>query len=406
MPDTAKDRLYFDHNATAPLLPAAREAWLQTHDIYWHNPSSPYKPAAKARALLEASRADLAALLGADDPERLLFVSGASEGNNTVIHYYAQQQQVSSPTLITSTIEHASLNEAIALHWQGAVEKLPVNPDGCLEIHALEKRLARHDLPKPTLVSIMAANNETGVLQPWQACAELCRRHAVPFHCDASQWLGRLPLSEFGKCAWLTASAHKCGGPRGIGLLLRPHKNCGGPLIAGGGQERGQRGGTEDLPAIRAMIAAIGECPTDEQRQRLAAARDDFESTICSTITNTIVLGKSAPRLWNTSALILPMREQQTWLSGLERFGILASTGSACAGHSLGTGGSHVPLAMGFDRAQARRMLRFSGNAQTTAADWQRLAEALLGLHQQWQKESDPSTDSDALTRIIDITDY
>jgi cysteine desulfurase len=397
--------VYLDHNATSPLATAAREAWLDAHERFWHNPSSPYRPASRARACLEETRATIAQLMDVDDPARLLFVSGATEGNNAVIHYYSRQAGANQGTLLVSSIEHASVTEAIKTHWTGKVEPLPVDKNGNLNLAALRERLANPNQPKPSLVSVMAANNETGVLQPWAECAALCREHRVPFHCDASQWIGRLPPSELGECDWLTASAHKCGGPRGIGLLLRPREHYGFCMIAGGGQENGQRGGTEDLPSILAMLAAIRATPEADVCKELASARDHFEKAVCAIIKGCICLGEATPRLWNTSALILPMREQQHWLHALERHGILASSGSACAGHSIGAGGSHVPIAMGLTTAQARHMLRFSGNSQTTRADWQRAANALIAIFKEWQSAMGLAPNATNLTRVIEIPD-
>jgi len=396
--------IYLDHNATAPLSPVARKAWLDAHEHCWHNPSSPYRPASRARAFLEEARLTLAGMMDLDDPERLLFNSGASEGNNTIIHYYARQAKANAGPLLISPIEHASLNEAIKSHWSGKVETLPVDSNGRLAPADLAKRLNQTDQPKPTLVCLIAANNETGVLQDWSECAAICRQHSVPFHCDASQWLGRLPLSGFANCDWLTASGHKCGGPRNIGILLRPPAVNGLSLIAGGGQEHGQRGGTEDLPGILAMLAALESLADAPAREALASARDAFEKAVCDNIPGCLILSKTAPRLWNTSAMILPMREQHQWLNALEQHGILASSGSACAGHRVGGTGSHVPLAMGLSTGQARHLLRFSGGSRTSSADWQQAAKALVTIFQNWQKNKNSDKEgSSKLTHVIEI---
>ncbi len=396
--------IYLDHNATAPLSPVARKAWLDAHEHCWHNPSSPYRPASKARVRLEEARLTLAGMMDLCDPQRLLFNSGATEGNNTIIHYYARHNKANAGTLLISPIEHASLTEAIKSHWFGRVETLPVDSDGCVSPADLVKRLNQHHQPKPTLVSLMAANNETGVRQEWLECAKICREHQLPFHCDASQWLGRLPLSGLANCDWVTASVHKCGGPRNVGILIRPSSVNGLSLIAGGGQENGQRGGTEDLPGILAMLAALQNIADVPSREASARARDAFEKEVCDNITGCFILGKTAPRLWNTSAMILPMREQHQWLNALEQHDILASSGSACAGHRIGGTGSHVPLAMGLSPEQSRHLLRFSAGSETTSADWQQAAKALVAIFKKWQnnKKSHPKGYSE-LTHVINI---
>jgi cysteine desulfurase len=396
--------VYLDYNATAPLGAAARKAWLDACENCWHNPSSPYRPATKARVYLEDARAKIASLMNAQEIARLAFNSGATEGNNTVIHYYAKKIAAGDGLLLISPIEHSSLTAAIATHWRGAIEKLPVDAGGSLIVPALLERLQNPLKPKPTLVSIMAANNETGVLQQWEACAKICREHAIPFHCDASQWIGRLPLRGFADCDWVTASVHKFGGPRGVGLLLCPHGMDDFAMLAGGGQENNQRGGTENVPGILAMLAEL-QATLAVAPIQAATARDQFENTIAAKLGNCLFLGRDSARLWNTSALILPMRSQLDWLNALERRGILASSGSACAGQRVGQDGSHVPIAMGLSQEQAKRLLRFSSGWQTTVSEWQRAADAVIAIAREWQGQTVAKQNVSTLTSVIEIPD-
>ncbi len=355
---------YFDANATTPLHPAARAAWL---DAPWHNPSSLYREAAAARERLEDCRERLGELLGCD-PADLVFLSGATEANNAVIDHFARR----SWSVAVSALEHPSVREPAA-----GSRTIPITAAGLVDLVALRHLL---ETGKPRLVSVMAANNETGVLQPWREVMDLCRAAGAAFHCDAAQWLGKLPAAGLGDCDFVTGSAHKFGGPRGTGFLKVPSSDPPLRWLKGGPQEERRRAGTENLPGIEAMLAAL---EAREQTLRAtppqAAFRDTFESVIQSAIPGVKILGQHSPRLWNTVMLIMPDHPNVKWLARLSRAGFQVSTGSAC---SSGGGASEVLAAMGLPQEDLRRVLRISSTWEQTAADWQALADAMTAVHQ------------------------
>jgi cysteine desulfurase len=354
---------YFDANATTPLHPAARAAWLEAP---WHNPSSLYREAAAARERLEDCRARLASLLDCE-PEDLLFVSGATEANNAVLSHFLGRGK----TVAVSSIEHPSVREpATGAHL------IPAGPDGLASLEALTQIL---DARKPSLVSLMAANNETGVLQPWREALALCRSAGAAFHCDAAQWLGKLPAAGLGACDFLTGSAHKFGGPKGVGFLKVSAAH--GPLrwLRGGPQEERRRAGTENLPGIAAMLAALEALELSlTDRSLWEAPRAAFEAAIRSAVAGTVVVAENSPRLWNTALLIMPHTPNVKWLARLSRAGFQVSTGSAC---SSGGGASEVLTAMGLPDDSLQRVLRVSAAWTQTPHDWTALAAAFAAVN-------------------------
>ncbi len=359
---------YFDHNATTPPHPAALAAWCETAEHSWQNPSSPYRGAARAHALLEESREQLARLVGGS-PENFVFTSGATEANNAVFAHFARVAPPGAQVAV-SAIEHPSVLDAANNWFPGRVHLWPVNQAGVVPpIQMLAKSVM--------LVSVMAANNETGVLQSWLENARRVRAAGVAFHCDATQWLGKLPAGELADCDFVTASGHKFGGPKGVGFLKIP---SGSDFHGqrGGGQEHNHRAGTENLPAIRAMVAALAARTNAvaANQAEWERARSAFESTLLAGLPGMVLVGAAVPRLWNT-ALFLPPRHANTrWVAALDRRGFQISTGSACAtGHA---GPSHVLAAMGLDADAARRAIRVSAGWETTAADWSALAAAFV----------------------------
>jgi len=368
-------RGYFDHNATTPLCDAARNAWLEAHTNRWQNPSSLYRSAARVRQQLEDCRERLGDLIGCD-PERIVFNSGATEGCNAVLTHAARRAEPAQPILI-STIEHPCVREA-AYHQFGSerVIEIPVCPAGQLSLEGLESALEAN---RPALVSIMAANNETGAIQPWREISRLCREKEIPYHCDAAQWFGKMRPLDFHACDWVTGSAHKFGGPKGVGWLVVP-ENATRPLrlTPGGPQEWGHRAGTEDYPAVAAMLAALEEStqgtPIDP------ALRDTFEQSLIEHLPAARILAIEGPRLPNTSMVLLPAHPNLKWLTRLGEAGFAVSTGSAC---SAGKGNpSPVMAAMGLDHDAMGRVLRFSSGPETQGEDWTALKDALVATGQ------------------------
>jgi cysteine desulfurase len=363
---------YFDYNATTPLHPAALEAWRETTAQAWHNPSSPYRAAARAHALIEEAREQLAALAGGT-PRNYVFTAGATEANNAVFAHFAQHAPAAARAIV-SAIEHPSVLEPAQAWFPGRLELLPVNAAGVVDLTALEENLRRGGV---AVVSLMAANNETGVLQPWAEAARLCREHGVLFHCDAAQWLGKLPAGELARCDFVTGSAHKFGGPKGVGFLKVPADIGDFHILRGGAQEHDRRAGTENLPGIRAMVAALA-ARAPELSGKLAgweSARAKFAAGLREAVPGAVIVGENAPHLWNTVMFVPPRHANTRWVAALDRRDFQVSTGSACATGREGP--SHVLAAMGVDALAARRAVRISAGWETTAADGDALLAAL-----------------------------
>lgn len=365
--------LYFDHNATHPVSATARSAWLEAVERHIGNPSSPHRVGARADAALAQAREQLAARLGCA-PRDIVWASGATEANNAVLHHAAHFTE--SEAWI-SAIEHPSMIAATQRHFPQRHRLIPVTGAGVVDLDWLADRLKQS---RPGMVAIMAANNETGVVQPWREAAVLCRESGVPFFSDAAQWLGKLAAAGLGECDYMSGCAHKYGGPQGVGFIKCPAVFH--PLIVGGPQEEGRRAGTENVAGVLAMVAALEERETAlagaDPTPRLAW-RTDFESQLTRELPGTRILGAGADRLWNTVSAVLPELPdgRQRWVVKLDKLGLAVSTGSACASGQEET--SHVLAAMGLSPGEASRVLRFSGGWETTRADWQRL---LAGLRQ------------------------
>ncbi len=333
---------YFDHNATTTLSPAAREAYLEASERHWHNPSGLYREAAAARRALEDAREELAEIIGTA-PKRIVFNSGATEGANAVLTHFAGKK------IAISEIEHPCVSEAA--------------PDAVTFESGIPGEVA--------IVAQMAANNEHGAIQPWRETLTLCQERGIPFFCDASQWLGKLPPDGLGECDYLIATAHKFGGPKGCGLLVIPEgSDLGGQR--GGPQENDHRAGTEDYPAVAAMLAALKD---SSSKSGDASHRDAFEATVLAALPGTKVVARDSERLWNTSMLSMPGHKNVKWLTRLSARGISVSTGSACSAGKDNP--SRVLLAMGYGYDEMSRALRFSSGHETTAGDWQAAAAAL-----------------------------
>ena len=369
--------IYFDNNATAPVMREAREAWLNVTEKTGGNPSSMHQAGTRAAIALADAREKLAAFLGCH-PLDLIWTSGATEANNMVTHHFARTLDDKSEIWI-SAIEHPCVHES-AKHYFGKRAKLiPVTHDGVIDLDWLTAELA--DM-RPGLVGIMAANNETGVLQSWREALAICRQYKVPFFSDAVQWLGKMPAKGLGECDYLSGAAHKFGGPRGVGFLKVPHKSHVTPLLLGGKQEQGRRAGTENVPIILSMLAAL-----ETREKQLARCehilrgvwRENFERQLLKNLPGAVIVGANAPRLWNTVSALMPEGVQLRWLTKLDKAGFAVSTGSACT-----TGNeepSHVLAAMNFKSAEAHRVLRFSSGWETTEANWDALANALAKVH-------------------------
>jgi cysteine desulfurase len=209
--------LYFDHNATTPLSPRARAAWLEAVECFPGNPSSPHRIGARADTALSEARERLATILGCS-PLDIVWTSGASESSNTVFNHFVRSADGADEVWI-SAIEHPCVLESAQHYFGSRLQLIPVTRGGVTDLHWLREQLQRRP---PAVVAIMAANNETGVLQPWREASTICRERGVPFFCDAVQWIGKLPSTGLGACDFVAGSGHKFGGPRGVCFLKCP----------------------------------------------------------------------------------------------------------------------------------------------------------------------------------------
>lgn len=363
---------YFDHNATHPLLPVAREAWLTALERYPGNPSSPHRLGNRSDQALEQARHQVAAHLGCR-PGEITFTSGATESNNAIIRHL---QLATEGNIWVSSIEHPSMHLSARRSLGSRIRPIPVTHEGRVD---LDTWLPQVERDRPGAVILMAANNETGVLQPTAEVLTWCRDRGIPFVCDAAQWIGRLPATGLGEATYVSGCAHKFGGPPGVGFLKAPTDIQ--PWMLGGSQEDGRRAGTENLPGILAMLAAWNyteEQLSQEAHQIRIGWRTRFELALNERLPEVEILGKQSGRLWNTVAALLPTPDCRfRWVVRLDRLGFAVSTGSACSSGQEKP--SQVLLAMGRSPEQAGRMIRFSSGWTTQESDWQALLEAICG---------------------------
>ncbi|MBQ0961160.1 cysteine desulfurase [Ideonella sp. 4Y11] len=367
--------VYLDHNATTAPAPEAVEAMLQALRQDWANPSSMHAPGQAARQRLGAARAALARVIGCQ-PAELVFTSGATESNHAaVLGALSRGRALGRTRLLLSAVEHPGLlGLAERLRAQGTpVDLLPVDARGVVDVDAAARLIG----PDVALLSVMAANNETGVCMPLQALSVLARAHGVPFHVDATQALGKCTLrfDASGADLW-SVSAHKLHGPKGVGALVI-RKGLDWPPLIGGRQERHRRGGTENAPGIAGFAAAATRVAAtlEADLPRIQGLRDRLAQRLRQRVPALVVFGEGAPRLPNTLGLRFGTLDAERVLHALEREGIVASSGAACA--AGGTEPSAVLLAMGCTPHEARAGIRFSLGRDTTDTDIARTLAAV-----------------------------
>lgn len=372
-------RAYLDHNASAPLLPAAREAVVAALDIA-ANPSSVHGEGRAARKLIEDARRAVAELVGAK-PEHVVFTSGATEAATTLLSpdWRMGRGVVRMSRLFVSEADHPCVLNGGRFPTD-RVTRIGVDGNGIVDLAALEAALAAHDksdgLP---LVAIHAANNETGVIQPVRAISELVKAAGGVLVLDAVQAAGRIPLDmSEGYADYLILSSHKIGGPKGAGAIVATADlMMPAPLVAGGGQEKGHRGGTENLQAIAGFGAAARDALagfTDMERVR--SLRDGIEQTVMRFAPDAEIYGNSVERLANTTFFAIPGVKAETAQIAFDLAGVALSAGSACSSGKVGP--SHVLKAMGY--ADNLGALRVSIGRQTTEEDIALFADALAKL--------------------------
>ncbi|HXA40144.1 MAG TPA: cysteine desulfurase family protein [Phenylobacterium sp.] len=360
--------VYLDHNATAVVRPKAREAMARALEI-GGNPSSIHAAGRAARALVETAREQVAALIAAP-ASTVVFTSGGTEANALAIE---SAVAAGSHRLIVSAIEHDSVQETSRVLGV-AVEALPVDADGRADLGWLAARLAAWDAAdgKP-FVALMLANNETGVIQPVAEAAEIVRAADGWLHVDAIQAAGKIPVDSRALGAdTLAISAHKIGGPQGVGALTFGSRATLSRRQHGGGQERGRRGGTENVPGISSFGSAASEAREGlEEFHRRATWRDAAAQRLKAA--GAVVMGEAAPRLANTLCVATPGFPSDVQVMGLDLAGVMVSAGSACSSGKVKA--SPVLEAMGQGELSGCA-IRVSGGWSTTQDDWDRFVEA------------------------------
>ncbi len=374
-------RVFLDHNATSPLRPQARETMVEALGEPG-NASSVHADGRAARARLERARVQVAELAGAPKAG-VVFTSGATEANALVLHPELDiaGRPVTCDVLLLSAAEHPSVLRGHRFSAE-AVEVLPVDAHGRIDMTHLEAALMRHaGEGRRALLSVMLANNETGLIQPVAEAARLAAVHNAVVHCDAVQAAGRLSLDmEALGVDFLTLSSHKIGGPQGAGALVARHPDSRprAALIAGGGQERGRRAGTENVAAIAGFGSAAQVSGADMVREsaRLQGLRARLEKGIVERFQGALVVGAGAQRLPNTSSVIFAGLKAETLVIALDLAHISVSAGSACSSGKVGP--SHVLAAMGFASDAASGAVRLSLGWSSSEEDVD-LALAALG---------------------------
>ncbi|MFC5068987.1 cysteine desulfurase family protein [Flaviflagellibacter deserti] len=373
-------RIYLDHNATAPIRPEAARA-VGRALVQGGNPSSIHTEGRKARATIERAREDVAALVGAQ-PKNVFFTSGATEALNLALTPSLQAGCDARPwRLYVSATEHAAVLMGHRFP-EDAVEIVPVKPNGVIDLDALAKALEQHEYSRP-LLALQIANNETGVIQPVKAAAELIHGRDGLVVSDAVQAAGRMPVDiETCGADLIAISAHKIGGPSGAGALIRRKEaiHIGEPLVRGGGQEKGLRAGTENLASIAGFGAAAEAIRRDlaADVSRLESQRERLESGIFGIAQDVVVFGAAAERIPNTVAFAVPGVVAETALISFDLAGVAISSGSACSSGKVKN--SHVLDAMGVKPDIRACMLRVSLGWTTSDADIERFLEVFAQL--------------------------
>ncbi|MGH7214442.1 MAG: cysteine desulfurase family protein [Tepidisphaeraceae bacterium] len=373
------DVIYLDNNATTRPAPEVVEAMLPYLMDLYGNPSSVHRLGQRSRQAIDEARVQLSQLVGCSDSE-LLFTGGGTEAINLAIRGILSGR-APRKRIVTSTVEHSATRELCQqLVKDGTAEVIEMNVDarGALDLNQMRDAIT----DDVALVTLMWANNETGVLFPVREVAEICRAKRVPFHCDGTQTVGKLPVNvtEIGLDAMSFAS-HKFHGPKGVGCLFARRGLRVRPLLIGGPQERGRRGGTENVPGIVGMGKAADLArEAQPQMSRVAALRDRLERGILETIDDTHVNGRNEPawRLPNTTNIGFSRLEAEAILLLLSEQGVCASAGAACSSGSLEP--SHVLRAMKIDDRVAHGAVRFSLSRYTTEAEVDRALSILPGV--------------------------
>jgi len=372
----AKTRVYLDWNATAPMRPQAKAAMLQAMDLQG-NPSSIHAEGRAARKIIEDARANIAKALGARSAD-VVFTSGGTEANALALMPGLRRDRDVATRLIVSAIEHASVRSGGRFPVED-IQTAPVTPAGVVDLERLRALLADG---APALVSVMLANNETGAIQPIAEIAELVHAAHGILHVDAVQGFGKIniDINKLG-ADLLSISAHKIGGSKGVGALVLTERVTGfEPFITAGGQEKGRRGGTENLPGIAAFGAAVAaHLETGAAAMaRMQKLRSKFEAGLRAVTPELVIFSSDVPRVPNTTLFAAPGMKAETAVIAFDLEGMAVSSGSACSSGKVHA--SPVLTAMGVKPEVAQGAVRLSLGWDTTEAEIQYLLEAWISL--------------------------
>ncbi len=350
---------YLDCNATCPPLESALKAQAETAQYAFGNPSSLHWAGRAARRILDDARDALAAHIGCESGS-VVFTSGGTESNNLAIGGFCATLKPGH--IITTAIEHPSVLQPVARLEDAGWQVTRVRPDRNGTISADDVLAAMREDTR--LVAVMAANNETGAIQPVSRIGASCREHGIAFLVDAVQLMGKARISARDwQADFISVSAHKIGGPRGVGALIVRRGVQLNEIAPGGGQERKRRSGTENVPGIAGFSAALGGIDFS----RLGALRDNFEAALCEQMSDVTIFGRDAVRTPNTSMFCIPGLDGETLLMQLDLAGFAVASGSACSSGKREP--SHVLLAMGASFDQARSSIRVSFGPGNTLQD-------------------------------------
>ncbi len=346
-----KEHVYLDYNATCPLRPGVREAILEVLDLPG-NASSIHMHGREARKKVEHARKQIAELIGANQ-EKITFNSGATEGNNTIMHAYAPQG------VLVSAIEHPCI-----INLEHSMALVDVTEDGVIDLDHFEEMISKS--PPPLLASVMMVNNETGVIQPLKEIVEISHNRGIKVHTDATQAVGRMNIDLFLLNAdYMTLSSHKIGGPQGIGALITTNDIEPPVLFHGGGQEKSRRAGTENIPGIVGFGAAAEHARKNlEKYATLKNEQAYLESELKKLNEDIIIYGENVDRVHNTTCFSIPGANAETMLIAFDLDGISLSSGSACSSGKVSH--SHVLKAMGAGDEELKGALRLSYGWATT----------------------------------------
>ncbi|MCG8525233.1 MAG: aminotransferase class V-fold PLP-dependent enzyme [Opitutales bacterium] len=384
--------IYFDYNATAPLVEEAKQAWNKAYEESWVNPGSPHQASVEVRAKFERCRERVAELLMCA-PEELVFLSGATEVCNAWMRSFAKSGE---KKILVSKQEHAAMHESAQEYLGDRVVWFSPVAENLIEV--LSEKL--HADPEIGAISMMAANNETGMVFPWQEVAILCRERGIPFYCDTCQWIGKQPLAGLEELDFFCTSAHKFGAPKGVGLMKVSGRFGTTKSFVGGSQEHSLRAGTQDYANVAALSAAlevaISRTTTENINTRLKW-RDEFVEKLSQRLPQAVVHGRGKACLWNTVFVALPGRQKAIdWVDALWKEGFAVGFGSACSTAKNKT--SRVLEDLGVDPEIASRSIRISAGWDRSKFDWEALLEVILKIHQKFSEDQ-----TDSLTEVVSI---